>query len=128
MLLAAREPPARWPVRLPDLASRLRAMTAAQILPADDDLLRDLLSRLLSDRQLPVPEPVQHYLLSRLPRTAAALREAAARLDRAMLAAGGRVRKSIATQVLSEMAGAAPDCEDFTGGPGPPSSSTPSLL
>ena len=28
VLLAARTPPARWPVRLPDLASRLRAITA----------------------------------------------------------------------------------------------------
>src|SRR5580698_6522421 len=46
VLLAGREPPARWPVRLPDLASRLRAITSVQIQPADEELLQCLLARL----------------------------------------------------------------------------------
>jgi chromosomal replication initiation ATPase DnaA len=85
VLLAARAPPARWPVRLRDLASRLRAMTAVEILPPDDLLLRVLLARLLSDRQHRVPLATQEWLLTRLPRSPATLREAVTRLDRASL-------------------------------------------
>ena len=62
VLLAARAPPSRWPVRLPDLASRLRAMTAVEIGPPEDDLLRALLARLLADRQLRLAEPVREWL------------------------------------------------------------------
>ena len=103
VLLAARTPPSRWPVALPDLASRLRATAAVEIAPADDTLLADLLKRLLVARQLAVPEAVQSWLLLRLPRTPAAIREAAARLDRASLAAGGAVTRPIAAAVLEEM-------------------------
>jgi chromosomal replication initiation ATPase DnaA len=131
VLLAGRDPPARWPVRLPDLASRLRAITAVQIQPADDDLLRNLLARLLADRQMQVTEPVQQYLRLHLPRTPAAMREAVARLDRAALAAGGRASRALAAQVVAGMTGAAhspEDREDFTAPPPPASPSGPRLL
>jgi chromosomal replication initiation ATPase DnaA len=105
VLLAGRDAPGRWPVALPDLASRLRAVLAVQIRPAEASLLRALLARLLAERQLDVPEGVQEWLLARLPRTPAALREAAARLDRAALGAGGGVTRSLAALVLAEMTG-----------------------
>ena len=103
VLLTGREPPARWPARLPDLGSRLRATVAVEICPPDDAALRALLSRLLSDRQLRVPEAVQEWLLAHLPRTPAAMREAACRLDRAALAAGGGVTRALAARVAAEM-------------------------
>jgi chromosomal replication initiation ATPase DnaA len=103
VLLSGREPPARWRTALPDLASRLRAVTAVEIRKPDDDLLRALLARLLAQRQLAVPEPVQDWLRLRLPRTAAAMREAAARLDRAALAHGGKVNRPLAAEVLAGM-------------------------
>jgi chromosomal replication initiation ATPase DnaA len=103
VLLAARTPPARWSVRLPDLSSRLRAVTSAEILPPEESLLHALLLRLLSDRQLAVRPDLQDWLLLRLPRSPAALREAVARLDRAALAAGGAVTRPIAAAVLAAM-------------------------
>jgi len=103
VLLAARAAPARWPVRLPDLASRLRAVTAVDIAPPEDSLLRALLMRLLADRQLGVGPGLQEWLLLRLPRSPAALRDAAARLDRAAMAAGGGVTRAIAAAVASEV-------------------------
>lgn len=103
VVLAGRTPPARWPVALPDLASRLRSILAVQIGPADDRLLRALLARLLAERQLQVPEAVQDWLLARLPRTPAALREAAARLDRAALASGRRIGRAAAAAVLASL-------------------------
>ncbi|HEX5325201.1 MAG TPA: chromosomal replication initiator DnaA, partial [Acetobacteraceae bacterium] len=73
VLLAARTPPAHWAVRLPDLASRLRAITAVEIGRPEEALLRALLAKLLSDRQLAVSPAVQDWLLLHLPRTPAAV-------------------------------------------------------
>jgi chromosomal replication initiation ATPase DnaA len=111
MLLAARTPPARWAVRLPDLGSRLRAVTSVEILAAEEPLLRALLLRLLSDRQLGVQPELQNWLLLRLPRSAAALREAVARLDHAALAAGGGVTRTIAARVVAAMGEGQADSE-----------------
>jgi chromosomal replication initiation ATPase DnaA len=88
VLLAARAAPARWPVQLPDLASRLRAMAAVEIGTADDALLRVLLARLLAARQLRVNEELQDWLHLRLPRSQAAMHKAAAALERLSLGAG----------------------------------------
>ncbi len=109
VLLAARLPPARWQTRLADLASRLRATTAVQIEPADDALLRALLARLLAERQIAVPEPVQSWLLARLPRSAGALSAAADRLDRAALAAGRPITRALAAAALQDLLAADDD-------------------
>ena len=66
VLLAGRASPARWPFRLADLSSRVKAATAVEVGAAEESLLRALLARLLSDRQLAVSEPVQDYVLLRL--------------------------------------------------------------
>jgi chromosomal replication initiation ATPase DnaA len=103
VLLSARTPPSAWHIPLPDLASRLRAITTVAVGLPEDDLLRPLLARLLADRQLMVPEKLQDFLLARLPRTGGALREAAARLDRLSLAEGGTVSRALAARVVQEM-------------------------
>jgi chromosomal replication initiation ATPase DnaA len=105
VLLTAALPPSRWRFAIPDLASRLRATTAVEIGPAEDSLLRMLLARLLADRQLAVAEPVHEYLLRRLPRTPAAIREAASRLDRLALASGHRITRGLAAHVIAEIVG-----------------------
>ena len=105
LLLAARLPPARWRVELPDLSSRLRAILAVGIAPAEDELLRALLARLLAERQLAVSASLQDWLLLRLPRTPAAIREAAARLDHAALAAGTRITRGLAAEQLADLLG-----------------------
>ena len=103
VLLASRAAPARWATGLPDLASRLRALLAVEIRPAEEELLRSLLLALLSQRQLAVTPPVQAFLLTHLPREPAALREATARLDRLALAEGGRVTRALAAAVVEEL-------------------------
>lgn len=105
LLLAAREAPARWPVRLPDLLSRLRGMAAAAVRPPGEALLGALLAKHFADRQLRVEPALQAWLLERLPREAAAIAEAAARLDRAALAAGGRLTRALARAALSGLPG-----------------------
>ena len=103
VLLAGRAAPSRWPTRLPDLASRLRAVPAVEMAAPTDALLQTLFASLLAARQLAVPPAVQGWLLLRLPREPAALREAAARLDRAALEAGRRVTQAVAARVLAEL-------------------------
>ena len=103
VLLTMSRPPARLPIRLPDLASRLRAMTAVEIGPADDGFLAALLARLLSERQLAVPAALQAWLLIRLPRTPAAIRDAVAWLDGAALAAKSGVTQKLAADALGDL-------------------------
>ena len=103
ILLAGRAPPARWTMRLPDLASRLRATVAVGLRQPEEGLLRILLQRLLAERQLAVAQPVVDWLLLRLPRRADAMREAARLLDQAALASGGAVTRSLAGLVLAEL-------------------------
>ena len=45
-----------WAVRLPDLASRLRALPVVELAAPDDALLRAVLVKLFVDRQLSVDE------------------------------------------------------------------------
>lgn len=100
VLLTGRTAPGRWPTRLPDLRSRLRATTAVPLGLPDDGFLRTLLAHLLAERQLVVPDALQAWLLLVLPRDPGSLREAAARLDRAAMAAGRRVTRALAEGAL----------------------------
>lgn len=103
VLLAARAPPARWQFGLADLASRLRAITAVEIGPPEDTLLSILLARLLAERQLRVPEPVQDWLITRLPRSGAALVDAVTRLDSAALDRQRNITVRFAADVLADV-------------------------
>ncbi len=103
VLIAARLPPARWTTQLLDLASRLRAVTAVPIGPAEDSLLQALLARLLAERQIAVPPATRDWLLLHLPRAPGAVREAVGRLDRGSLGAGRRVTPALARDVLGDL-------------------------
>ena len=103
LLLTAAQPPSCLPIALPDLASRLRATIAVEIGAADDAFLAGLLDRLLAQRQMVVAPSLRSWLLRRLPRTPGAVQEAAARLDRAALAAGSGVTRVLATQALADL-------------------------
>jgi DnaA regulatory inactivator Hda len=100
VLLAARSAPARWPVSLPDLSSRLRAISAVEIAVADDHLLDLLMVRALSQRQLDVPVSVRTWLLHHLPRTASGMLEAVRRLDAQSLLQRKPITRAFAARVL----------------------------
>lgn len=111
LLLAAREAPARWPTRLPDLASRLRATLAVGIAAPSEALLAALLAKHLADRQLRVAAEVQAFLLARLPREAAVVAEAVARLDEAALATRAAITRPFARAVLGPLLGGTEEAE-----------------
>jgi chromosomal replication initiation ATPase DnaA len=122
LLLAAREAPSRWPVRLPDLASRLRATLAVGIAAPTDALLAALLAKHLADRQIRVAPEVQTFLLARLPREAAVVAAAVAALDAAALAAGAPITRPFVRAALPWLfeEGDAPVAEGPDASPPPP--------
>lgn len=93
LLMEARAAPSRWGVALPDLRSRLAATAVAMTNEPTDALLDALFAKHLADRQLSLDPGLGARLRLRLPRSAAAMAEAAARLDRALL--GSRARPSL---------------------------------
>jgi chromosomal replication initiation ATPase DnaA len=103
VLLTANTPPARQNFALADLASRLRGSLAVAIGAPDDAMLAALMARLAAARQMPLDFRVQNFLLSRLPRSPAAYREAILRLDRTALASGAKISRTLAANVLADL-------------------------
>lgn len=102
LLLTAIEPPNRWPVRLPDLRSRLLAAPAVAIGAPDDALFRAILAKLFSDRQVRVNAEVIDYLGVRLERSFAAAAAAVAVIDHAALARHRPITVPMVRQALGE--------------------------
>lgn len=103
LLLTSREAPARLPIRLPDLASRLNALPHAELGAPDDMLLAGVLVKLFDDRQLRVGEVLITYLAARIERSIAIARDVVAELDRASLSGKRAITVPLATKVLAEM-------------------------
>jgi chromosomal replication initiation ATPase DnaA len=104
LLLTARSAPAGWSVGLRDLASRLREMPVVSLSAPDDALLRAVLLKLCADRQLPADDGLVSYLLSRLERSFAAMRDFIARLDSEALRQRRPVTRALAAELLHEQA------------------------
>ena len=102
LLLLARTPPARWSIALADLRSRVAALPAVRIDAPDDELLQQLLVKLLADRQLDAAPEAIAFLLPRMPRSFAAARRLVAELDRRALASGRRITAVLARETLAE--------------------------
>lgn len=102
LLMAGREPPARWGVELPDLSSRLGALPAVRIDPPDDALLAGLLVKLFADRQLRIDAAPVDYLLPRMERSFAAAERLVARLDAIALQERRAVTVALAREALQQ--------------------------
>jgi chromosomal replication initiation ATPase DnaA len=100
LLLCAEEAPARWPVKLADLRSRLNTLTAVGIEQPDDGLLRALLTKLFSDRQLSVEAEVIDYALRRIERSFDAARRLVEEVDRAALTAQRKPSVALLRELL----------------------------
>jgi chromosomal replication initiation ATPase DnaA len=94
--------PALWPVELADLNSRLRASPVAELKSPDDALLRAVLVKHFSDRQIAVDEAVVAYLMSRMERSFDAARRLVAEIDRRALADKAEVTRSFVARILAE--------------------------
>lgn len=100
LLLAARKPPGRWPVGLPDLRSRLAAVPAVSVGAPDDALIGALLVKLFADRQLRVGQDVVAFLLTRMERSFDAARRMVAAIDETALAERRNITVPLVRDVL----------------------------
>jgi len=100
VLLTARTAPAGWPIALPDLASRLRALPVVTLAAPDDAMLRAVLVKLFADRQLAVDDGLIGYLMVRIERSFAAARRVVAALDREALRRQRPVTRALAYEIL----------------------------
>jgi len=90
-----------WQVQLPDLRSRLAALPTVRILPPDDNLLRGVLVKLFTDRQIAVDEPLISYMMLRMPRSLAAARDLVALIDREALVSKAEVTRAFVAKVMA---------------------------
>ncbi|ROT96287.1 chromosomal replication initiator DnaA [Histidinibacterium lentulum] len=100
LLLTAQTPPARWPLTLPDLASRLQAAPVARLRDPDDALLAAVLMKHFEDRMITPDERLVTYLVRRIDRSFAAAADIVARIDRAALDRGAAVTRNLAADLL----------------------------
>lgn len=101
VLITSRVPPAKWDIKLPDLASRLLAIPSAELGLPDDVLLRSVIVKLFADRQIAVDETAVAYLLARMPRSLDAARKLVAAIDRAALEEKAEVTRRFIAGVLA---------------------------
>lgn len=104
LLLTSRTRPTAWPAALPDLRSRLNALTVAEIGEPDDALLVAVLEALFRERLIRAAPDLYDYLLRRMDRSVAAARALVARLDAAAAEQGRPVNRLLAREVLEETA------------------------
>lgn len=109
LLLTSRVWAAGLPIRLPDLASRLRAARPVELGEPDDDLLRRVLFKLFADRQVAVDPPVVDYITLRMERSLAGANAIVEDLDREALAAGTAVTRRLAALALARVFDRQPD-------------------
>ena len=102
VLITARTPPTALQIELRDLRSRLRAVPVVLLLPPDDQLFRALIVKFCADRQLVVDETVVSYLVSRIGRSYAAVRQAVELLDTEALRLGRPVTRALAADLLRD--------------------------
>ena len=103
VLLSSRVDPLLWQVKLPDLASRLKALPLVHILSPDDALLRGILVKQFADRQIVVDEVMINYMMLRMPRSAAAARALVAEIDREAMTQKAEVTRPFLAKVMAKL-------------------------
>ena len=105
MLLCADAPPARWPIVLPDLRSRLASLPTVGVAPPDDGLLEALLAKLFADRQLAVDRGTVIFIVARMERSFDAARRLVDAIDRAALASQRRPSLGLVREMMEALEG-----------------------
>ena len=102
MLITSTVSPVEWPIKLADLASRVKAAPAAEIRQPEDDLIKAVMVKLFSDRQVWVESGVIDYVSKRMERSLDAARQFVEAADKAALVEKKAITLAIARRVLAE--------------------------
>lgn len=103
LLLTARAPVRDWGLVLPDLRSRMEAITTVALTRPDEVLLEAVLVKLFADRQLAPAPGVIAALVRRMDRDLGLARRLAAAIDAEALAAGRAVTRPLAMATLARL-------------------------
>lgn len=103
VLLTSRVAPGEIAIALPDLRSRLRATPPLMIEAPDEGLLKSVLVKLFSDRQLAVEPHVVSYLALHMDRSMEAATRVVALCDRLSLAMQRKVTRAVAASALQAL-------------------------
>lgn len=105
VLLTARCSPNRWPTALPDLTSRLSAVPVTEIGVPDEALLRTVMLKHFTDRQLAVDPNVLEFMAVRIDRSLEAAAAAVEAVDQAALRSGRKISRQLVAETLQDTAG-----------------------
>ncbi len=103
MLLCGASPPSRWPIKLPDLGSRIRAAAAVEIGPPDDALITAVMVKQFADRQLSVDSDVIAFVQARMERSFAFIRALVEATDKMALAEHRAITVPLMRRVLEQL-------------------------
>jgi len=103
ILMTARSRPGEWDVKLPDLRSRLRSLPVISIEPPDENLLRAVLVKLLSDRQLPATPHAVNHLARHMERSMGFALRLVEELDRTIWQTPKMVTRDLARKILEQL-------------------------
>lgn len=101
ILLTSRAAPGELMIALPDLRSRLRALPLVAIEPPDGALLKAVLVKHFSDRQLTVDPHVVAYIALHMEQSMEGAAAVVAEIDRAALTSHRKVTRNLAQEVLA---------------------------
>ena len=101
LLLSGKMPPSRWPIKTPDLASRLLTLAVAELTPPDEALLSAVLVKQFADRQITVGQDVIAFLVARMERSFAAATRWVEKLDRLALAQKRKITLPLVREILA---------------------------
>jgi chromosomal replication initiation ATPase DnaA len=102
LLVTGRTPPRTWAVDLPDLRSRLNALTVVALGEPDDAILRGLLLKLFEERHIRPTQDLLAYLLLRMERSAPAAQAIVAALDETASAEHRPISRVLARELLKD--------------------------
>lgn len=102
-LVTSRSRPSAWNVKLPDLASRLRAAQFIEMAAPDDALLSAVMFKLFADRQVSPSPHIIEYLLPRMVRSLGFAGRLVAEIDRETLARNAKISRSLVGEVLERL-------------------------
>lgn len=112
LLITSRLYPTQWGVRLPDLLTRLKAAQLAELKAPDDALLRGMLVKLFSDRQITVDELLIGYMIRRMERSGEAARQLVAAIDARALSTKSSVTRRLVGRIMDELGAMERDEDD----------------
>jgi len=100
LLLIAQDVPATWPVRLPDLRTRLGTAEIARIEPPDEAGVAALIAHGLETAGSPFAPDLPEYLARRIARWYETIDSVIVRLNSASLATGQKLSIGLAKEIL----------------------------